>query len=104
MKKNMGLEKEGLATRKPKKEKIDFKEVVGRSRKLKQETEKINEEEKAMQVEFMEYHNSTKSFLENMKQKHGLNYSNKHKYLPKKSNNEYYLKKSNASESSPLSP
>ena len=74
---------------------------MGRSRKMKEEAEKINEEERALQIDFMDYHNSTKQYLADMKEKYGLNYHNKHKYLRKKSKNEYYLKRSNPTDSPP---
>lgn len=38
-----------------------------------------------MQIDFMNYHNSTKIFLNEMKEKHDLNFGNKAKYLKRKS-------------------
>lgn len=67
-----------------KKERVDFKEIIGKNKKLREEFEKKNQEEKELQVDIMNYHYQTKDFLESIATKFQVNFNNIARYLKRK--------------------
>jgi t-SNARE complex subunit (syntaxin) len=70
--------------RRPKKPRKKLKEIIGLTKKLKNDLQQQNEEEQRLQTEIMQYHSSTKPFLSAILDKYGLNINNKAKYAKKR--------------------
>lgn len=72
------LEKSKIAL---KKERVDFKEIIGKNKKGREEFERKNEEEREVQSDILAYHHQTKDFLADVATRYELNFNNRGRYL-----------------------
>ena len=88
-KKHASVSQPEKPVKEPKKtQKVDFRQMIGKNKQLRNQFSKTNEEELTLQMQIVTLHKNKKDFLEYIRNKFDLNYSNKHKYLKKKKKTE----------------